>query len=94
MSKPDGLPIAEKYKSMDSDEDNEEPQNEAGTSSTSQPFVPVLPLHQGQQAVHRDQLPAPNLVTKTVRKEMSRVHEVRTLEGQCFIQDLLMNIGQ
>ena len=86
MRKPNGLPTAKKHKSMDSDEDNEEPQNEPGTSSTSQPFVPVLPLHQGQQAVHRDQLPAPILMTKTVSIAMSIVHEVRTLEGHCFIR--------
>ena len=36
----------QKVKSMDSDEDDEEPQNEPATSSTSQPFVPVLPLNQ------------------------------------------------
>ena len=39
-----------KHKSMDSDDDDEEPQNEPGTSSTSQPFVPVLPLNQGPAA--------------------------------------------
>ena len=35
---------------MGSDEDDEEPQNEPRTSSTSQPFVPVLPLNQGPAA--------------------------------------------
>ena len=35
---------------MDSDEDDEEPQNESGTSSNSQPTVPVLPLNQGPAA--------------------------------------------
>ena len=35
---------------MDSDEDDEEPQNEPGTSSNSQPTAPVLPLHQGSAA--------------------------------------------
>ena len=35
---------------MDSNEDDEEPQNEPRTSSTSQPFVPVLPLNQGTAA--------------------------------------------
>ena len=33
---------------MDSDEGDEDPQNEPGTSSTSQPTAPVLPYHQGQ----------------------------------------------
>ena len=36
MEKPNGPPSASKHKSMDSDEDDEEPQNEPGTSSTSQ----------------------------------------------------------
>ena len=35
---------------MDPDEDDEEPQNEPGTSSKSQPTVPVLPLHQRPEA--------------------------------------------
>ena len=35
---------------MDSDEDDEEPQNEPGTSSKSRPIVPVLPLQQGPAA--------------------------------------------
>ena len=35
---------------MDSDEDDEEPQNEPETSSTSQTTVPVLPLHQRRAA--------------------------------------------
>ena len=84
MEKPNDLPIAKKHKSKDSDEDDEEPQNEPKTSSTPQPFVPVLPLN--QQPVHRDQLPAPILMTKTVRKAMSIAHEVRTLEGQSSAQ--------
>ena len=33
---------------MDSDEEDEEPKNEPGTSSTSQPAVQVLPYHQRQ----------------------------------------------
>ena len=47
---PSELPKAKKHKSMDSDEDDEEPQNEPGTSSNYQPTVPVLPLHQGRAA--------------------------------------------
>ena len=35
---------------MESDEDDEEPQNEPGTSSNSQPTVPILPLDQGPAA--------------------------------------------
>ena len=41
---------AKKYEPMDSDEDDEEPQNEPGTSSNSQNTVPVLPLQQGPAA--------------------------------------------
>ena len=37
---------AKKCKLMDSDEDDEEHQNESGTSANSQTTVPVLPLHQ------------------------------------------------
>ena len=48
--KPSDQPIAKKHESMASDEDDEEPQNERRTSSTSQPFVPVLPLNQGPAA--------------------------------------------
>ena len=44
--KPNALPIARKHKSTDSDEDDEEPMK-PGSSSTSQPFKPVLPLNQG-----------------------------------------------
>ena len=44
------FPKAKTYKSMDSDEDDEEPRNEPGTSSNSQPTAPVLPYDQGQAA--------------------------------------------
>ena len=37
-------------KSMDSDEDDEESQDESGTFSNSQPTVPVLSLHLGPAA--------------------------------------------
>ena len=91
---------------MDSDEDDEEPQNEPGTSSNSQTAVPVLPLfikdqkpvHKDQQPVRKDQLQVLILVMKTVRKAMSTVHRVRTLEEQYPIQistfEPMMNIGQ
>ena len=35
---------------MDSDQEDEEPQNEPGTSSSSQPLVPLPPLNQGPAA--------------------------------------------
>ena len=50
MKQPSELPKATKHISMDSDEEDAEPQNEHGTSSNSQPVVPVLPLHQGAAA--------------------------------------------
>ena len=45
---------------MDSDEDDEEPQNEPGTSSNSQPIVQVLPLHQGPAASSQGPAAIPN----------------------------------
>ena len=47
---PGELPKAEKYKSMDSDEDDEEPQSEPGTCSNSEPTARVLPYYQGPAA--------------------------------------------
>ena len=47
VQKPSALPSAKKHKPMDSDEDDEVPQNEPGTSSNTQPPVPVLPLQSG-----------------------------------------------
>ena len=53
---PSASPKAKKHKPLDSDEDDEEPLNEPGTSSHSQLTVPVLPLHQEPAA--RSQGPA------------------------------------
>ena len=50
VKKPSDLPKAKKHKPMDSDEDDEQPQNEPGTSSNTPPIVPVLPLQQGPAA--------------------------------------------
>ena len=49
VKKPSDLPEAKKHEPMDSDEDDEVPQNEPGTSSNIQPPVPVLvlPLQSG-----------------------------------------------
>ena len=47
VKKPSDLPKAKKHKPMDSDEDDEVPQNEPGTSSNTEPPVPVLPLQSG-----------------------------------------------
>ena len=74
---------------MDSDEDDDEPQNEPGSSSNSQPIVPALTLHQvhkSQQPVRKDQLPLTTLRMKTVSIAMSIEHEVRTLERHCSTQ--------
>ena len=43
---PSTPPKAKKHKSKDLNENDEEPQNELGTFSKSQPTVPVLPPHQ------------------------------------------------
>ena len=41
---------------FDSDEDDEEPRNEPGTSSNSQPTVPVLPFNSGDEdSVYSDE---------------------------------------
>ena len=49
VKKPNDLPKAKKHKPMDSDEDDKVPQNDPGTSSNTQPPVPllVLPLPSG-----------------------------------------------
>ena len=46
---PSDPPKAKKHKSVDSDEDDEEPQNEHGTSSNSQLAAPVLPKNLGDE---------------------------------------------
>ena len=76
--KPNDLPIAKKHKSTDSDDDDEEPQNEPGTSSTSQLFVPVLPLNQGPAA--SSQGPAASANSDEENSEFCDEyrHEVRT----------------
>ena len=45
-NQPSNLPSAQKHNSSGADEDDQEPQNEPGTSSTAQLTEPVLPLHQ------------------------------------------------
>ena len=47
---PSELPKSKNHKFFNSVEDDEETRNEPGISSTSQPTVPVLPLHQGPAA--------------------------------------------
>ena len=42
-------PKAKKHKSLDSDEDNEEPRNESGTSSNTQPAASVLCYNFGDE---------------------------------------------
>ena len=62
-------PKAKKHKSKDLDEDDEEPQNEPGTSSTSQPTVPVQPPHQGPGA--SSQRPAASAISGDEDSEYS-----------------------
>ena len=84
MKQPSELPKAKKHKSMDSDEDDEELQNEPGTSSNSQPAVPVIPYHQGQ--VEHSQGPTVlnnSADEKTVNIAMNIVHKVRIPKGLC-----------
>ena len=44
VKNPSDLPKAKKRQPMDSHKEDEVPQNEPGTSSNTQPPVPVLPL--------------------------------------------------
>ena len=46
---PSELPSAKKQKSIDSDEDDEEPQKEPGTTSNSEPAAPALPYNSGDE---------------------------------------------
>ena len=88
---PSELPRAKKHKSMDSDEHDEEPQNEPGTSSNSQPFLYQYDIiikdqeqvRKDQQPVRKDQLQVLLLVMKTVSIVMNFVHKVRTPKGHC-----------
>ena len=47
VKKPSDFPEGKKHKSMDSDEDDEVPQNEPGTSSNTQLPAPVPPFQSG-----------------------------------------------
>ena len=67
------------HKSMGSDEDDEEPQNEPGTSSTSQPFVPVLPLNQGPAA--SSQGPAASTNSDDENSESNDEYSVRSQDS-------------
>ena len=77
MEKPNDLPIAKKHKSMDSDD--EEPQNEPGTSSTSQPFVPMLPLNQGPAA--SSQGPTASAISDNEKSECSDDYSARSQDS-------------
>ena len=46
---PNETPKAKKHKSTESDEDDEEPRNEPGTSSNTQPTVPILRENSGDE---------------------------------------------
>ena len=57
---PSETPKAKKHKSIDSDEDDEEPRHEPGTSSNTQRAVPVLPGNSGDEVstvVHKVKTP-------------------------------------
>ena len=67
---------------MNSDEDDEEPQNEPGTSSTSQPTVPVLPYYQGPAATFQGPAVLDNSADEDSEcSEMNIVHNDRTPEA-------------
>ena len=70
-----------KHESMDSDEDDEEPQNQLGTSSTSQPFVPVLPLNQGPAASSQ----GPAAHANSVNENSEKSDEYRARSHLCIL---------
>ena len=98
VGKPNELPVAKKHKSMDSDEDDEEPQSETRTSSSSQPFVPVLPLNQGPAA--SPQGPAASANSGDENSEYSDEYSARSQDsgGTVLYPDFyiltMMNIAQ
>ena len=81
---PSTPPKAKKYEPMDSDEDDEEPRNEPGTSSNSHTTVPVLPLHQGPGA--SSQGPAASSQGPPVRKNSTLTRSLRSKQ--------MVNFGQ
>ena len=73
---------------MDSDEHDEEPHNEPGTSSNSQPIVPVLPLYQRPAASSQGPAAADNSVDED--SEYSDEYSARSQDsgGTVFYPDL------
>ena len=72
---------------MDSDEDDEEPKNEPGTSSRLSALWYQCYLYiKDQQPVCKEQLPVQTLGMKAVSMATSVVHDVRSLEAQCPTQ--------
>ena len=85
---PSELPKARKHKSMDSDEDEEKPQNELGNHfKLSNPLYQYSFIIKDKQQVFKDQLSLTTLRMKTVSIAMNSVHYVRTPKG-LFHQDL------
>ena len=91
VKKPRHLPKAKKHKPMDSDEDDEVSRNEPGTSSNTQPPVPVLPLRPKlatssqvpTRPVHKDHRPVPALrmnplttMTSTEKEHLAQQYKV------------------
>ena len=71
---------------MDSDEDEEEPQNEPGTSSTLNLLIHYFLVIKDQQQVLKDQLSVTPLRMKTVSLVMKTVHRVKIPKGLSTIQ--------
>ena len=99
VMKPRDLPKAKTHKPMDSDEDDEEPQIEPGTSSNLSLQYQYLssqdqhPVHYFDQFTKNKHRPVPVLrmnpltaITSTEKENLAqqyRVHGVMTQEGQC-----------
>ena len=83
VKKPSDLPNAKKHKPMDSDEDDEVPQNEPGISSNTQL------VHKEHRQAPVPRMNSPTTMTSTEKENLAqqyRVDGVMTQEGQCSTQ--------
>ena len=79
VRKPSDLRSAKQHKPIDSDEDDEETQNQPGTSSTSQTGVQVPPLHPGPAA--SSQRPAASAISGDEDSEYSDEYNAQSQES-------------
>ena len=102
VKKPSDLPKAKKHKPTDPDADDDEPQNEPGTSSNSQPPVPVLLSSQDRHPVdkvHRPVLLRPahkdhRTSTSSEGESADDDDEKENLAQQCKVHEVRTQEGQ